>query len=477
MNHPSRGRLARSAIALVVLASAARAALLLARPLWHDELFTLWTARQPPPALWQLLRYDSGPPLFYLLEKPFVILAEAFGYDPIARLLPYFAILLLFFGARSLEQAPSRFDFAALVAFSPLLLVYSAEARAYGLLAVADFALFLLLFRASQTKARLALSALLVACSLWIHYLALFFVAAAAIVLAVRRRWAQVLALAGGVLLFVPWIPVLLSQPLEATAWMREPVGRSLFDLSSGFGGAGRIPGPLGGPLPAALVGSGALIGIALLAALAAATRRDDALKDALALVVLTAILVVAASLKRPVAFAGRTEMVVLPVWYWALARAGSENGAARWTVRAGIACALAASAWILAARKDVPEPSQAVTFIQSIAQKDDLVVAGAAFYLPARLAHDRGELAAPVLALPEDVSRHPGWFLPESPTESDYQAIEADLARLLRGRRAFVLLHPIFRTARLSAVLSARGIVRVMSERPQTVVLVCTAR
>jgi hypothetical protein len=477
MNLASRGRLTRSAIVVAALASAARAVFLLARPLWHDELFTLWAARQPPAVLCHLLRSDSGPPLFYLLEKPFLLLAEAFGYDPIARLLPYFAILLLFFGARSLEQTPARFDFVALLAFSPLLLVYSAEARAYGLLAAANFALFVLLFRARPTKARLVLSTLLVACSLWIHYLALFFVAAAVIVLAARRRWPQVLALAGGLLLFVPWIPVLLSQPLEATAWMREPVGRSLFDLSSGFGGAGRIPGPLGGPLPAVLVGSGAFIGVALLAVLAAATRRDDSLRDPLALIVLTAVLVVAASLKRPVAFAGRTEMVVLPVWYWALARAGSENRAARGTVRAGFACALAASACILAARKDVPEPAQAVAFIQSIAQKEDLVVAGAAFYLPARLAHDRGELTAPVLALPEDISGHPGWFLQESPAESDYQAIEADLASLPPGRRAFVLLHPIFRTARLSALLSARGIVRVMSERPQTVVLVCTVR
>ncbi|HEX7254215.1 MAG TPA: hypothetical protein VF376_15150, partial [Thermoanaerobaculia bacterium] len=352
-----------------------------------------------------------------------------------------------------------------------------AEARAYSLLAAADFALFLLLFRARPTGARLVLSALLVAFSLWTHYLAIFFVAAAAIVLVFRRRWTQVLALAAGSLLFAPWVPVLAAQPLEATAWMREPVGRSLFALASGFGGAGRIPAPLSGPLPAVLVGLGALLGAAILVALVAGTRRDESLKDPLSLVVLTSALVVAASLKRPVAFAGRTEMVVLPVWYWTLARAASVNNATRWIARAAIACGLAASAWVLAVRKDVPEPSQAVTFIQSIAQKDDLVIAGAAFYLPARLAHDRGELAPPVLALPEDVSLHPGWFTPASPRESDYQAIEADLAGLAPGRRAFVLLHPVFRTARLSSLLSAKGVVRVMSERPQTVVLVCTAR
>src|SRR5215510_12338345 len=95
---PSRGRLARSAIAVAALAAAARAALLIARPFWHDELFTLWAARQSPSALWQTLRSDSGPPLFYLLERPFVILAEAVGFDPVARILPFLAILLLFAG-------------------------------------------------------------------------------------------------------------------------------------------------------------------------------------------------------------------------------------------------------------------------------------------------------------------------------------------------------------------------------------------
>src|SRR5262245_43267952 len=474
---PSRGRLARSAIAVAALAAAARAALLIARPLWHDELFTLWAARQSRSALWQTLRSDSGPPLFYLLERPFVILGEALGCDPIARILPFLAILLVFVGVRSLPPPRARFLFVALVAVSPLFLVYAGEARAYGLLAASDFALFLLLFRARPTNARLVLSAVLVGCSLWTHYLAILFVAAAAIVLAARRRWSQVLAVAGGSLLFAPWIPVLASQPLEATAWMREPIRRSLIDLSSGFGGAGRIPGPLGGPLPAALVGFGALIGVALLAVIVVATRKQTELRDPLALVVLTAALVVVASLKRPIAFAGRTELVILPVWYWALALAASENRAVRGMVLGAIACALAASGWILFARRDVPEPSQAVTFIESIAQKEDLVIAGAAFYLPARLAHDRGELTAPVLALPEEIGRHPGWFLPESPKESDYQAIEADLARLSPGRRAFVLLHPVFRTARPSALPHARGIVRIMSERPQTVVLVCTVR
>src|ERR1700720_1409458 len=81
---------------VVLLASAARALLLVVKPIWHDELFTLWAARQPPASLWETLRHDSGPPLFYWLEKPLVWLGEALGRNEAARILPFIAILLLF---------------------------------------------------------------------------------------------------------------------------------------------------------------------------------------------------------------------------------------------------------------------------------------------------------------------------------------------------------------------------------------------
>src|SRR6266581_6548378 len=133
MDAPVRDPFHRVSISVfaVLLFSAARAVLLMRRPMWHDELFTLWAARQSPSHLWQALRHDSGPPLFYLLEKPFVTLGEAMGTDTLARLLPFLAALLLFAGAFSLEQRTARSCFLILLAASPFLLVYAAEARAY----------------------------------------------------------------------------------------------------------------------------------------------------------------------------------------------------------------------------------------------------------------------------------------------------------------------------------------------------------
>jgi hypothetical protein len=280
-----------------------------------------------------------------------------------------------------------------------------------------------------------------------------------------------------GTLLFVPWVPILISQPVEATTWMREPIGKSVVGFLSAMGGAGRIPDPLGGPLPDFLLGIAAVVFLGLLAALVLALRGDEALWDPIVLVLLTTCLVAAASFKRTVAFAGRSEMAVLPLWVWVIARSSVQNRAMRWAVHATVACALVSSVWLLTVHREEPEPSAATAVIAGLAQKDDLVIAAASFYLPARLARDRGELAAPVLPLPQELARHPGWFTAEIPRDSDYRAIEIALARLMPKARAFALLPPAFRTARLASILAARGVVRVMSERPQTVVLVCTAR
>jgi hypothetical protein len=462
---------------LLIAAALARLALLVIRPLWHDEVFTLWAVRSTFPRLLDLLRNDSGPPLFYVLEKPFVLLGEVLRADVLCRLLPFLAILLLFAGALSLPDKTARARLVILLAASPLLLVYAAEARAYALLALLDFAIFLLLFCARPTTGRFVAVALAVALALWTHYAAIFFVASIAVVLILRRRWTALAAVVSGGLLFLPWVPVLAVQPARAIAWMREPVGRSVFAFLPALGGAGRIPDPLGGPLPEPLLWAAGAVGVALAATLVARMPKDQTLADAIGLVALTTTLLVAVSFVRPVAFPGRSEMAVLPVWLWSVARAASQSRAARWASHALIACALAASALALAARREEPEPSGAATFVSRIAQKGDIVIGAAAFYLPARLAYDRGELAAPVVALPLDVAQHPGWFTAEAPKDSDYRAIEAALAQLAPGRRAFALLHPRFRTPRLAALLAARGVVRVMSDLPQTVVLVCTAQ
>lgn len=463
--------------ALVLLAVGARLWLLVARALWHDELFTLWAARLPLAKLLEALRHDSGPPLFYLLEKPIVLLAEAVRSDALARLLPFAATVLLFFAARSLPRKGGRAWFLMLAASSPLLLVYAAEARAYALLALLDLLLFLLLFRGEPTPGRLAGGAAAVALALWTHYLALFFVLAAAFRLATRRSFRALGALLVGALLFLPWTPVLAVQPREATAWMREAIGDSLLAFVAALGGAGRIPDPLGGPLPSALVWAGAAAGVALAVAVALASRRDPACADAAILTLLTMVFVLGASLARPVGFGGRTEMAVLPIWLWAVSRGAAAGRKARWLAGAGAALAAVSSLLLLARPSAEPRFSSVLAPLEQFADRQDRVVATGAFYLPARLASDRGDLAAPVTAFPPELAIHPGWIGRRPPSEADYRDLEASLLHLSPGRRIFVALDPGYRTPRLSRLLSDRGVVRVMFERPDAVILVCTER
>ena len=92
---------AQFVVAVGALTLLARVAFLVRRPVWFDELFTLWIARQSPERILGTLRLDSGPPLFYFLEWPLARLAEAVSLDALARAWPFIAVAALFLaGAR-----------------------------------------------------------------------------------------------------------------------------------------------------------------------------------------------------------------------------------------------------------------------------------------------------------------------------------------------------------------------------------------
>jgi hypothetical protein len=475
----NRKTLAIAAVVLVAAASAGRLFLLLERPLWHDELFTLWAARMPAPDLIRALRLDSGPPLFYLAEKPFAAWAEAARFDPLVRLLSFVAGFLLFAFARPLTGTAARATFLALAASSPLLFVYSAEARAYALLSLLVLSLFLLCFAQQElfTRTRFIASAGVTALALGTHYLAIFFVAAAAIWLAVRRRWKPLAACLVGSVLFLPWIPVMRAQPEQAVAWMREPLGSSLAGFLAALGGTGRIPGPLGGPLPEALTWAGCATGLALLIMLARHALRDGGVADALAVALLPMALILLASGLRPVAFAGRSEMAFLPVWLWAVARGAQSSRSVRWLVAAAAGVGIASSLTLLAQREGESTALSATAEIVRSAGPGDAVLAAAAFYLPARLAQDRGRLQATLTALPLELSLHPGW-IPARPLDSrDEDAISRVLSGLAPGRHAFLLAHPVLVTPRILALFERCATATPLANRPDTFVLGCTAR
>jgi hypothetical protein len=256
---------------------------------------------------------------------------------------------------------------------------------------------------------------------------------------------------------------------------MREPLGDSLLAFVSSLGGAGRIPSPQGGPLPGILVTIGLLVAIALLPSVARAGRQDPECADAAAVSLLTMLLVLAASLLRPVAFAGRSEIAILPIWLWSVSRAATAGRLARWITGASVAAGAVAALLLLTAPRSVPSSSRAVDLVRQLATREDRVIATAAFYLPARLAYDRGTLTAPVTPIPRELESHPGWFAQAPLLQEDVQALDEALTTPSGSRRAYLLLHPFFYTPQMAQRLAGRGRGEVLFQRSDALVIVWT--
>jgi hypothetical protein len=395
----------------------------------------------------------------------------------VARVLPFLALLLLFAGARSLPRGAPRRRFLLLAASSPFLLLYAAEARAYALVALLGLVLFLFTVQDAPGLRRIVLIALTTALLLWTHYLAIFLVASLLVVTVIQRRRRSAFGIGVGAALFLPWLPVLLAQPEAATSWIRESVRHSSVGFLAALGGGIRVPDPQGQPLPEPLLFLACAAGIALLVSVLLLRTRQPQARTGRAVVLLTLAGILAASFWRPVGFAGRSEMVVLPIWLWLLARSSEESLAVRRGLGAAAAVAAASSLLLFSSPRPVRPYEALVARVEAEARDGDLVVATANLYLPARLVRDRGRLAADLHAFPADLADHPGWFLPGFPSESDYGRLSRDIARVRPGARLFLLLDTPFWTPRLRQLLAARGPARTLALYPDAVLVVSSER
>ena len=448
-------------LALVAVSLAARLWILVHRPFWHDEAFTAWASRRAPADLVAALRVDSGPPLFYLLEAPLARAASSPAEDFRLRLLPFAAALALFALAWTLPRGAPRAWWIALSACFALGNLYAAEARAYAVLSVLSFAVFFFGLVAPESPTRLAVLSVAAAAALWTHYLALFPVAAALLLALGGRRFRAAAALVLALVSFSPWVPVLLAQPRDAMAWLREPAAGSALGFLSALGGIGRVPAPFGRTPGVAILAASALLGAALLVLLAAATRADAPARSALLFVAVSLGLALAASLWRPVAFAGRCEMAILPVWAWAIARAAPGRRPLGAAAALAAAAGLAATAFVAFGPHPRSTAASAAASVARLARPGDAVLAGPGFYLPALLEADRGRLAARVVALPETDAPHPGWFVAWPLSPDDRRRAEALAASLPKSGRLFLLLPPAYSQPALMDPLSRLGTLR----------------
>ena len=469
--------MARALVFLVAVSLTARLSLLFARSLWFDEIFTAWAARLPLDELLSALRLDSGPPGFYVLEKPFAWLAGRFpSGDWVLRVPSFLAALALLFAAKTLPRA-SRLVFVSLASCSVLVTLYAVEARPYALLGLLALAAFLLALSGGETPGRLVAVAAAAAAALSCHYLAIFVVAALVVLALLGRRLRSAVALAAGAAAFLPWWPILRAQPREAIAWMQESAAGSLAGFVSALGGVGRVPSPFGGPAPRVLFLAGLAAGAVLVAVLSAvvAARRDAAVRNAFlfTLAVLAGALLVGAW--RPVAFAGRTEMAVLPVWIWGVAQASPRSRAALWGSAAAALFGTAATLSVAFAPR-AGDPSGVTSALSAAARPGDVIVAAAGHYLPLRFDAERGRLAASVRPLPEDAAAHPGWFVPALPGDPEARQLEREIASLPPGGRLFLVVPPAYATPALVAALeTSGGRARELARGPDVLVMLRT--
>jgi hypothetical protein len=216
--------------------------------LWFDEGYSAWAASLGPLRLFHVIRADVSPPLYYLLLRGWIGLfgtseaaLRALSATAATACFPFLYLL-----ARRLLQRPGAILLAmALGAASVMQITYAQEARCYALLGlgclVALYALHLFLER--RRPWALALLILATTFTLYLHNIAFFYLLALDLAWLIlpastppRRRIGDLLlanVLIG--LLYLPWVPGLLSQLrwVQSNFWVPRPSGRDLVNVLS----------------------------------------------------------------------------------------------------------------------------------------------------------------------------------------------------------------------------------------------------
>jgi 4-amino-4-deoxy-L-arabinose transferase-like glycosyltransferase len=199
----------------------------LQQSVWFDEAYSIFLARQSTDQLLYLTSIDTHPPLYYLLLKGWTAL---FGFGETAlRSLSVVAMGTAVVMAGLLLRRMFTAKIAAIalpfVVFAPMLLRYGFEIRMYAVAMligiVATYVLVVALHASRRNQWVLyALYAVLVAAgTLTLYYMVLLWLAHLVWLIWQARREKKPIvrapwlgALVVGALLFLPWLPVFMSQ-------------------------------------------------------------------------------------------------------------------------------------------------------------------------------------------------------------------------------------------------------------------------
>jgi hypothetical protein len=294
--------------------------------LWLDEALTVNIARLPLRDLFEHLRHDGHPPLYYVLLHGWM---KVFGdgNDGARSLSGVFGIAtvpLLWFAVRRWAGEAAALAAVVLLAMSPFAVRYSTEARMYSLVSLLVVGGWLAVRWALDRPApgRLAVVAVLAGLLALTHYWSFYLLAALGIVLLVRWRRGDpaslrvALGLVAGGVLFLPWLPSFLEQMGHTgTPWGLP--ARPTTILAVTFTDWG------GGPNPEATVLSWILLGLIALALFGRArnartieldVRSVPGARVEAAVVLLTMVIATIAAYASAAAFASRYTAVVFPL-------------------------------------------------------------------------------------------------------------------------------------------------------------------
>lgn len=239
----SRTRTIWLLIAIIAFAVAIRSYHLTSRSIWFDESFTWRLIQFPVADLVARTATDVHPPLYYVLVKSWAVI---FGSSALA--IRSFSVLCAalsmlgayLFTSEAFRSKRAGLIAAAFLAASSWTIAYAWEARMYTLgMTLAVFSSFALI-RGIRTQSFrwFTVYGVLAAAFFYVHYYALFTIAAQVLAVLIillwqtkgrlgeiiqdRSLWA---ALCGGILalmLVAPWVPSFLAQrsQVQATYWI-----------------------------------------------------------------------------------------------------------------------------------------------------------------------------------------------------------------------------------------------------------------
>lgn len=431
-------------------------------PLWLDEALSVNISKLSVSGLLDALRHDGHPPLYYLILHYWMRLVGE-GDVAVRALSGIISVATLplawVAGRRLAGRAGGRWALVV-VALSPYCVRYGTEARMYSLVMLLVLAGYLLVGDALDrpTPVRLVAIALLSGLLLLSHYWAFYLLAAVVGLLAVRwwrrpasrRGTARVLvAVAGGGLLFLPWLGGFLYQSQHTgTPWGTAFRPTAILEVTLRDMGGGELT-------ETGLYGSAVLI-LVLLALFVRRTTRTELTLDLRTAPVVRRELAVTVAVLALGAFAGfvtsatyqsRYAAVVVPLVLLAVA-VGITRVPQPARLVVGllfVGLSLAGIVWV-----NYYERTQAGVVgaaVASRAKPGDLVV-----YCPDQLGPDysrempsrvRG-LAYPALTSPERVD----WVdYAKRNAAADPTAVAAEIRKRAAGHGIFLVWMPDYRT------------------------------